>query len=268
MEKIKELLKNKKIVAGTIAGLAVVVILIIVIAVSCGKNDDEKNTEKSRENTTAAKVEKNTADEETTEPESETESVTNVTENSSTEDNTTEQLTKVAEEATTLYIEPETEAPTPQPTQAPTEAPTPAPTQAVEQPQHEAPVFTKHDYSTWSDDKINVVDEEVIVFNADETDGAAVFPFKLYDIDNLVTRKYTNGNGNYVTYLGFYELDYMNNEEACQISNEIAQARGYETIYDFYDAEVNTANLDHGGFYIGTYGDVGEVYFTGKIIEY
>ena len=131
MDKIKEMLKNKKVLTGAAAGLAVVVILIIVIAVSCNKNDDTgKGTSKTTTKadiTTVKKAEKDTADEQnTTEPDTEmSENETSTAEDSTeevSEEETTEQPT--VEQPTTIYVESKTEAPTPQPIQAPTEAPT------------------------------------------------------------------------------------------------------------------------------------------------
>lgn len=121
-EMLKEMLKDKKVLTGAVAGLAVAVILIIIIAVSCGKNDNAgKGTSKTTTKadiTTVKKAEKDTADEQnTTEPD---------TELSETETTTAEDSTEVSTEETTEQPTEEqtTEAPTPQPTQAPTEAPT------------------------------------------------------------------------------------------------------------------------------------------------
>lgn len=131
MDKINEMLKNKKVLTGAVAGLAVVVILIIIIAISCGKNDDTgKGTSKATTKadiTTVKKAEKDTADEQnTTEPDTEmSENETSTAEDSTeevSEEETTEQPT--VEQPTTIYVESKTEAPTPQPIQAPTEAPT------------------------------------------------------------------------------------------------------------------------------------------------
>lgn len=140
MEKIKELIKNRKILTGAAAGLAVAVILITVIAVSCNKNDSaEKKPEKSDSSTTTAAVtEKNTTDEEnTTEPETElSKDETTVDNEGSTEvpeADTTEQPETIAEaeQPTTVYAEPKTEAPTE--AQPQTEAPVVAQPQPVDE---------------------------------------------------------------------------------------------------------------------------------------
>lgn len=148
MENIKEMLKNKKIMTGAIAGLAVVIILIIVIAVSCGKKDDAgKGASKTEADaTTVKKAEKDTADEQnTTEPDttelSETETSTAEDSTEVTTEETTEQPTaeETTQEPTTTYTEPKTEASTQETINSQPENPV----AADPQPQPEEPTTTK-----------------------------------------------------------------------------------------------------------------------------
>lgn len=152
MDKIKEMLKNKKVLTGAAAGLAVVVILIIIIAVSCSKNDNAgKGTSKTtakEDITTVKKAEKDTANEQnTTEPDttelSETETSTAEDSTEASTEETTEQPTaeKPTQEPTTTYTEPKTEASTQETINSQPENPVAADPQP--QPQPEEPTTTK-----------------------------------------------------------------------------------------------------------------------------
>lgn len=300
MDKIKELLEkikgNKKILAGTVAGLVVVVIMIIVIAVSCSKNDNIEKATKENESTTMAKAEKDIADEETTEPETETaedESVTNETQNGSTEESTTEQPTAdLAENITTnvnIQTEPVTEVSTETPTievkveVPPTEPVTEVPTETVTERTTEVAVLPGCE-NRESSNIIYMGDE--IDINVDASSGANVCPFKLYDLNNLATYKYTNGNGYYVTFVGYYGLscysDYDDSimEPEYNYATDIVKSYGYSSLEEFEVAaekmKTNTAATSR--ILVGFYQDIvssfddglgGEIDFYGLyMLEY
>lgn len=137
MERIKELLKNKNVLIGTISGLIVVVIVIAVLAVSCGKNDnDEKSTTKTNVGTTKVIVEKKTTNSEviTTEPKTDVsgEEATTYPEVVETTENEEIATTQIIEEPeTAVNVETTTETLSQNQTQQQTEPP------AIVQPQPE-----------------------------------------------------------------------------------------------------------------------------------
>ncbi len=250
MENIKEMLKNKKILTGAIAGLAVVIILIIVIAVSCSKKDDAgKGASKTEAAaTTVKKAEKDTADEQnTTEPDtelSEEETTEGSTEVAETE--TTEQPTTEIAENTTTNVNIQTEPVTEKQTEAPeinikaevpsTEAQTPAPEEPATERTTE--VATLAGCGNRECSNIIYLGDEINI-NFDTPSEADVCPYKLYDLNNLQTRKYTNGNGYYVTFVGYYGLhcysDYDGSimELEYNYATDIVKSYGYGSLEEF-----------------------------------
>lgn len=280
MDKIKEMLKNKKVLTGAVAGLAVVVILIIIIAVSCGKNDNSgkstSGTSKTESaTTTVKKAEKDTADEQnTTEPDtelSEEETMEGSTETAETE--TTEQPTAdLAENITTnvnIQTEPVTDAPAP--TEAPainitaevpsTEAPTPAPEEPATERTTE--VATLAGCGNRECSNIIYLGDEINI-NVDVPFKADVCPYKLYDLNNLQTRKYTNGNGYYVTFVGYYGLQYISDyngsidELEYNYVEQIVKSYGYNSVEDFeVEADkLKTNTAATRGILVGSYMDI------------
>ncbi len=253
MEKIKGMLKNKKILTGAIAGLAVIIILIIVIAVSCSKKDDvgkgASKTEAAA--TTVKKAEKDTADEQnTTEPDtelSEEETTEGSTEVAETE--TTEQPTTEIAENTTTNVNIQTEPVTEKQTEAPeinikaevpsTEAQTPAPEEPATERTTE--VATLAGCGNRECSNIIYLDESLLL-NSDTPSKADVCPYKLYDLNNLQTRKYTNGNGYYVTFVGYYGLQYTSDyddsidELEYNYVEQIVKSYGYNSVEQFETA--------------------------------
>lgn len=274
MEKIREIIKNKKVLTGAVAGLAVVVILIIIIAVSCGKNDDtEKGTSKTtakEDITTVKKAEKETADEQnTTEPDtemSEEETTEGSTETAETE--TTEQPTADLAENITTNVNIQTEPVTEKQTEAPeinievevpsTEAPTPAPEEPATERTTE--VATLAGCGNRECSNIIYLDESLLL-NSDTPSEAEVCPYKLYDLNNLQTRKYTNGNGYYVTFVGYYGLQYTSDYDGSideleyNYVEQVVKSYGYNSVEEFEAAaeklKTNTAatsNILVGGY--------------------
>lgn len=271
MEKIREIMKKKKVFTGAVAGLAVVVIMIIITTVSCSKNDDvKKDTTKSNDSTTVAKLEKDT-EEDTTEPDTE-ESYTELSENKTTEGSTevaeidtTEQPTTVnlAENVTT-NVNIQTEAPTEAPTikvtaevttttQAQVEVPTERTTECAVLPGCENRESSNIIYLG---DEINI--------NIDPSNGADICPFKLYDLNNLVTRKYTNGNGYYVTFIGYYGLQYTSDYDGSideleyNYVEQIVKSYGYNSVEDFEAAaeKLKTNTAATRGIAVGCYKNI------------
>ena len=255
MDKIKEMVKNKKVLTGAAAGLAVLVILIIIIAVSCSKNNDtEKDTTKSNDSTTVAKLEKDT-DKDINE-EYTTELDTELSENKTTEGgtevaeiDTTEPPTTVKVENVTTNVniqEPVTEEPTTEevtikitaevPSTPSQEIQTPKPTEASTEKTTECAVLPGCENRESSN--IIYIDKSILL-NKYASDGADVCPFKLYDLNNLVTYKYTNGNGYYVTFVGYYGLhcysDYDGSilELEYNYATDVVKSYGYGSLEKF-----------------------------------
>lgn len=280
-EMIEKLKSNKKIVcAGIAAAICLILVLVLVLnkkgdngiqtPESTGNVNSQADADMEEGSKTSGKGDKATAENMTSGDSQAADEITTTVNKEETEGTTvnTEAQGNVPETPETAPAE--TQKPAEPQAQQPTEAPTTV--KPAEKPTTEAPLL-EGGLLADTPDGIICDTPEVNEFNKHPTNGAAVFPFKLYDWEHLYTYKYTNGNGNYVTYEGYYELDYANDELAYNYSLPIWQSMGYPDIYAYEDAVIAfyEENKEVGGaIWAGEYGDVpGRVYFVPlRVIEY